>query len=129
MGTLPDDQMTYDSDYGSTAHLTSGAAYPSGGGNDMFAPNNHYDQNAHYSYQQQSQQQQAYPTRTGSALDQAYVDNGLAYDNAPAYADPTQHQQLRPQANDPAYAYQHGTQRRSDYGSDSHGASGYGQAM
>ena len=140
MGTLPDDQMTYDDDYGSTAHLTGANSAYVAGGNDMFAPNNHYDQNA-YGYQQQQhqslqpQQQQQYPTRTGSAVDRAY-DNGIAYDDSPAYADPSQqqqqqqqqHSQLRPQANDPAYGYQHGTQRRSDYSNGDHGA-GYGHAL
>ncbi|KAK7695488.1 hypothetical protein QCA50_000124 [Cerrena zonata] len=128
MGTLPDDQAAYDDDYGSTAHLTTGAAYS--GGNDMFAPSNHYDQNA-YGYQQQPPQQAAYPARTASAMggQQAYADSQLAYDDAPAYADPTQQQQqLRPHANDPAYGYQHGTQRRSDY-SGENGASGYGHAL
>ena len=47
MGTLPDDQMTYDDDYGSTAHLTGANSAYVAGGNDMFAPNNHYDQNAY----------------------------------------------------------------------------------
>lgn len=124
MGTLPEDQQHYDdNDYGSTTHLTLGAApiaYPDdqrhGGGNDIYAPRPMHgahvqEQSQLYAYNSDPHAAYRGPSpvahRGPSPVPPQGYEHELAYDDgAQYYQQQSQHQyQHQHQQQQDAYGY------------------------